>query len=205
MPVSAGGSREDGPGRAHIQPSLWMIVRAFGRIGLTSFGGGRVAYFWHEIVVRRRWLTETELLEGLAVSHVLPGPNIGNLSVYLGQRLRGGRGAVLALVAVVAPGAVMMLALTVLYFARGQTPAIAPVFRGVGAAAVGLAFGSAVGVGARTVRDPAAALLAVLTFAGVALAGLNPLAVIIPLALAGAVLRRPRERPPTAVPAGEEQ
>ena len=173
------------------RPSLWMLVRAFGAIGLTTFGGGRVAYFWHELVVRRRWLTEPELLEGLAVSHMLPGPNIGNLSVYLGQRLRGGRGALLAILGVVAPGAAMMLGLTVLYFARGQTPGFEPVFRGVGAAAGGLALGSALSVGTRTVRDPVAGLLTGLTFAGVALIGLQPLAVIVPLALAGAVLRRP--------------
>ena len=192
----AGGPVDEGQGRRRPPRaelvSLWLLVRAFGRIGLTSFGGGRITYFWHEIVVRRRWLTEADLLEGVAISQLLPGPNVANLSVYLGQRLRGGRGAALAALAVPGPGAVTMLALAVLYLERGQTPAAGPVFAGVGAAAAGLALSSTLAVGARAVRDPAAVLLAGLTFAGVALLELNPLAVILPLGLAGAWLRRPR-------------
>lgn len=175
-----------------VQPVAGVItwaalIRAFGSVGLTSFGGGRVAYFWHALVVRRRWLTDSELLEGVAISQLLPGPNIANLSVYLGGRLRGGRGALLAIAAVLAPGALMMLVLSILYLDRGQTPALAPVFRGVGAGAAGLALASTIAVGARSVRSPAAILLAATTFLCVALFHLNPLAVIIPLAVAGAL------------------
>src|SRR5690242_19542244 len=78
-----------------VHPSLWTLIRVFGGIGLTSFGGGRVAYFWHEVARRRRWVPEEELLEGIAITSLVPGPNFGNLSVFLGQRLRGAPGALL--------------------------------------------------------------------------------------------------------------
>jgi chromate transporter len=173
-------------------PSLWRLVRVFGGIGLTSFGGGRVAYFWHEVARRRAWVAEEDLLEGIAITSLVPGPNFGNLSVFLGQRLRGVWGAALGTLALLAPGVSLMLLLTVLYFSHGQVPAAAPVFRGVGAGAVGLALGSALSVGSRTVRDPAAVVLTALAFVGVALVGLNPLAVIVPLTLAGALWHRHR-------------
>jgi chromate transporter len=162
------------PSEVEPPPSLWRLVRVFGGIGLTSFGGGRVAYFWHEVARRRNWVAEEDLLQGIAITSLVPGPNFGNLSVFLGQRLRGVRGAVLGTLALLAPGVSLMLLLTVLYFSHGQVPAAAPVFRGVGAGAVGLALGSALSVGSRTVRDPSAVALTALAFGGVALRALAP-------------------------------
>lgn len=185
---------DDGPSPEPAHPSLWALVRVFGGIGLTSFGGGRVAYFWHEVARKRKWVTETEVLDGIGITALVPGPNFGNLAVFLGQRLRGGRGALLGTIAILGPGAAMMLALAVIYFRQGQVPGAAPVFRGVGAAAVGLALSTALGVGSRAVRDPLAVVLAGASFAGVAFLNLNPFLVIIPLSLAGTIwyLRHPR-------------
>src|SRR4051812_5017783 len=121
------------------RPGWGQLLRSFGTIGVTSMGGGRFTYFYHEFAQRRRWLTDAEMLDALALSQVLPGPNIGNLSILLGARLRGARGALLALVAVLAPGALAMLVLSALYFSHGHLPSLLPVFKGIGAAAAGLA------------------------------------------------------------------
>lgn len=120
------------------RPPLRDFFREFLLIGATSFGGGRAAYFQDALVKRRRWLTDDEFLEAVAVSQVLPGPNIGNLAAYLGQRLWGGRGAIVAVLCLTVPGALSILALGWLYF-NGMPASIAePVGKGVAAAAAGL-------------------------------------------------------------------
>ncbi len=121
------------------QPSLRSLLRSFALIGSVSFGGGRAAYFHDELVIRRKWISDEEFLEAVAVSQVLPGPNIGNLAAYLGQRLRGVTGAVIALLCLVVPGATAIVALAWLYFNGMPASVTEPVGTGVAASAAGLA------------------------------------------------------------------
>jgi chromate transporter len=126
------------------RPSLPELVRAFAWIGVISFGGGRAAYFQDELVARRRWLTNEEFLESIALSQMMPGPGIGNLAACLGQRLGGWRGALLAVACLTLPGGAMTLGVAWLYF-RGLPAALTgAVGMGVSAASVGLALGSVV-------------------------------------------------------------
>jgi len=145
------------------RPSLVRVVQAFLWIGCVSFGGGRTAYFQDELVVRRRWLTNEEFLEAVALAQLLPGPTVGNLAAYLGQRLAGARGAVLAMACLTVPGGLMILALGWLYF-QGMPPTItAPLGRGVSAASVGLAIAAVIRLRGGA-RDLGAYLIAGLVF-----------------------------------------
>jgi chromate transporter len=176
-----------------VRPRLWPLTRAFGVVGTTSMGGGRFAFFYHELARRRRWLNEEELLESLALSQLLPGPNIGNLSVLLGQRLRGRRGAALALLAMLLPGALLMLALSVLYFGHGTLPGLEPALRGVAAAAAGLALATALQVGWRSVRTLRGVLLAALSLVLIVGVKLPTLLLIVALGALGTLLFRPAD------------
>ncbi|MHB8575192.1 MAG: chromate transporter [Dehalococcoidia bacterium] len=179
------------PEPASSRPSLLSLTRAFGLIGLTSMGGGRFAFFYHEFVRRRQWLTDANLLESLAISQVLPGPNIGNLAVLLGGRLRRLPGAAIGALAVLAPGALMMLGLSAVYFGGGQIPAVGPVLHGVAAAAAGMAVATALQVGRLSVRSVISVLLVIVTVALVVL-GLPTLGIVLLLGAAGTLLNRPR-------------
>ena len=121
------------------RPTLPALFKAFIVIGMTTFGGGRAAYFQDALVTRRKWITDAEFLEAVAVSQVLPGPNIGNLAAYLGQRLRGWAGAAIALACLTVPGGLAILGLAWLYFNGMPASVTGPVGKGVAAAAVGLA------------------------------------------------------------------
>jgi chromate transporter len=79
--------------------SLYDIFRLFLDIGALSFGGGVTAWCYREAVDKRRWLSPTDFMSGLTLSQVLPGINMSNLAIYLGQRLRGPIGAVTAIFA----------------------------------------------------------------------------------------------------------
>src|SRR3989441_9796042 len=70
---------------------LRSLIRVFAWTGLTALGGGRSAYFYDAVVVRRAWVTTGEFVQDLTLSQLLPGPNFANLAVALGCRLGGWR------------------------------------------------------------------------------------------------------------------
>jgi chromate transporter len=168
-------------------PTLGMLLRAFGFIGLTSLGQGRVAYFYDELVRKRRWVSNEDFLEGASIGSLLPGPNVTNLSVYFGQRLGGAAGAVIATLAVTLPGAAAILALAYLYFHGLPASISGPIGRGVGAAAVGLVAATVWRTGRTALTNYRGAAVAALTFLLFGVLGLNVflvLGLVSPLSIA---------------------
>jgi chromate transporter len=155
-------------------------------------GGGRFTFFYQEFVRRRRWLSDTEILEVFGVSQVLPGPNIGNFSVLIGQRLRGLRGAALAILAMLAPGAVLMVLLSALYFGGGTIPALPSILRGVAAAAAGMTVATALQLGYSLARSVQGVLIATVATISIAVLHLPIILTILVLGLTGIALCRPR-------------
>ncbi|MDE2400621.1 MAG: chromate transporter [Burkholderiales bacterium] len=90
--------------------SVWAVFVAFTLLALQGFGGV-VAVAQHELCVRRRWLSATEFVELLSSAQVLPGANVCNLSVMVGDRFFGWRGACAALAGMIAAPMVLMLTL----------------------------------------------------------------------------------------------
>ncbi|MDB5407336.1 MAG: Chromate transporter [Rhodospirillales bacterium] len=114
------------------------IAVVFSRIGISSFGGGLVAWIRREAVERNRWVGDREFLSGLALSQVLPGANMTNLAVYLGLLLRGGLGAVTALVALLWLPSIFIIFLYEIYERLHGLGALHFVLDGVAAAAIAL-------------------------------------------------------------------
>ncbi len=169
--------------------SLSRLIKVFAWTGLTSLGGGRSAYFHGQVVERRPWLSNREFAQDFTLSQILPGPNFSNLGVLLGYRLAGGRGAAAAGVALLLPGALVVLALTILYFKVGLTPAVRPFLHGMSAAVVGLVAMTAVRLAVSVVRDRRRALAAAATFLAVGPLGVNTALVILLVGSAGVLLR----------------
>jgi chromate transporter len=90
------------------------------------------------LVEREQWLTRQQFVELLAVSQVLPGPNVVNLALMLGDRAFGWRGALAALAGMLLAPLGIVLVLTVLYDHYGQHAVVAGALRGMGAVAAGL-------------------------------------------------------------------
>ena len=119
------------------------IFRVFTRLALQGFGGV-LPIAQRELVERERWLTREQFLEMLAVSQVLPGPNVVNLSLMFGDRAFGWRGGLAALGGMLLAPLGVVLVLTVAYTHYAQHPVIAGVLRGMGAVAAGLIFSTGV-------------------------------------------------------------
>ena len=117
--------------------TLSKLLFAFNRLALQGFGGV-LPVAQRELVERRQWLTKDEFVEMLAISQVLPGPNVVNLALMFGDRAFGWRGAVCALGGMLLVPMAVVLALTSLYVRFDQVPMVTGALRGMGAVAAGL-------------------------------------------------------------------
>lgn len=136
------------------RPSLARIFRVFALIGVTSFGGGIVAYLRHALVEVEKWLDEEEFMAALEISQTLPGLNSTNMSVIVGRKLRGPLGAAVAVLGMVLPGAVIVMGLGLAYGRFHNDPVVALVLSGVAAAAVGLLLQVTLKIGWKQLVNP---------------------------------------------------
>ena len=166
----------------------------FAWTGILSIGGGRAAFFYEGLVVRRRWLRTEEFLQDYTLAQLLPGPNASNIAITLGQRLAGVAGAGWALVAVIAPGLVVLLALAAFYFGHGLAPATVSLMHGMSAAVVGLLLVTSVRLLRPSLVNARAVVIALGTFIAVGPLRLNTAVVLLIAATLSIWLHRPRPR-----------
>lgn len=164
------------------RPSLRALVAFFALVGTTAFGGGVTAHLLQGFL-RRGWMDEATYLEAVNWCQNLPGPNATNLSAYLGFQFHKVPGAVLATLALVLPGAVLILALSGALAQLPRQEVVTGALAAVAASAVGLLLGmmahlAPAGLGSRLRLAVGAAV-----FAGVAFGGV-PTPVAIALAVA---------------------
>lgn len=190
------GETEEEPVRKTEEPvPLSALAGVFFRIGMVSFGGGLGAWIHRETVVLRRWLKHDEFMAGLALGQILPGANVTNLAVYVGQRLRGGLGATVALGSLLAGPFVMILILARLSELLSGSLIFHAAMDGVAAAAVGLVMNIGVVGAQRFFPQIVPCLIMALTFVaiGVLRLPLFPVVIVItPLSVVLAYLRRRR-------------
>jgi len=175
--------------------SVAQVVRAFALTGILSVGGGRAAFFYEALVMRRRWMCVDEFLQDFTLAQLLPGATFSNLSITLGHRLAGVAGALGGLAAVIVPGGVILVVLASLYLARGLTPSVATLMHGMSAAVVGLVAVTTLRMARPTLVSARAIAIAAATFAAVGLLKLNTPAVIVVMAALGLWLNRPEPVP----------
>jgi chromate transporter len=126
----------------NAQPTYTLrnIVMYFFRLGTIGFGGpvALVGYMHRDLVEKRKWITEDEYKEGLALSQLAPGPLAAQLGIYLGFVHYGLLGATLSGLAFVIPSFVMVLLLGITYKLYEGLNWMQAIFYGVGAAVIGI-------------------------------------------------------------------
>jgi chromate transporter len=120
-----------------VPPSLIALFVAFAKMSLAGFGGVLV-WARRGIVDQHKWMTADEFNETFAMCHILPGPNIVNLSFVFGSRFRGMAGGIAAFAGLVGPPVVIVTVLAALYQRYGEIDALRRILAGVSCAAVGL-------------------------------------------------------------------
>jgi chromate transporter len=150
--------------------SATEIFNVFNRLALQGFGGV-LAVAQRELVERQRWMTPAQFLELLSLGQVLPGPNIVNMALMIGDRFLGWRGAVAALVGLMFAPLLIVLLLAALYRQTMDQPMVAGALRGMGAVAAGLVIATALKLLGTLRSNPmgwkTCALFTLLTFAAI--------------------------------------
>jgi chromate transporter len=128
----------DAPAPELRQPaSPAELMRVFNALSMQGFGGV-LPVAQRVLVEQQRWMTREQFVETLSVGQVLPGPNIVNMALMIGDRFFGLRGAMAALAGLLALPLVIVLLLAALYGQLASMPAVAGALRGMGAVSAGL-------------------------------------------------------------------
>jgi len=133
-------------------PSLAKVFWIFLVMGATSLGGGVVGYLRTGLVARQRWLDDVTFVELLSISQTLPGLNATNMSILVGDRLRGWHGALLAMLGMCLPGAALMTAAAFALGVGGEDAWSKAFLHGIAAGAVGLIVVVMVQLGSRVLK-----------------------------------------------------
>jgi len=154
------------------QPAFREFTATFARIGLLSFGGpaGQIALMHRELVEQRNWVDEGQFLRALNFCHLLPGPEAQQLATYIGWRLHGAKGGLVAGLLFVIPGAAVILALSILYGLAADLAWFDALFLGIKAAVLAIVVQALIRIGRRALDTrfkrllAGAALLALFVF-----------------------------------------
>ncbi|MBI1423864.1 MAG: chromate efflux transporter [Gammaproteobacteria bacterium] len=134
--------------------SLWFLFKTFLAIGSVAFGGfmALISVIENRIVKRHALLEHKEMLDGISLANLLPGPQAVNVVAFIGYRLRGPLGALVCAVAVLVPTFLMVWALSYLYFKYGEIAQVQKVFQGFIPAVSAIVLSVAWRMGKKTVK-----------------------------------------------------
>ncbi len=165
-------------------------LRFWVKLGFINFGGpaGQIAIMHRELVERRRWVSEGQFLRSLNFCMLLPGPEAQQLATYIGWRMHGALGGVVAGAFFVIPSIFVLLLLSYLAVAYSEVRAVTGLLYGVQPVVVAVVAEAVLRIGRRTLRHPALVLFAVASFVAIYFLSLPFPLVVAAAALAGVLL-----------------
>lgn len=169
--------------------SLISIFWAYFQIGLTAFGMAIIQKI-RAMVIDKRWLSEEEVNEGMGMVQLYPGPLMVDFSAYVGYKLRGVTGAILATTGFILPTFVLMSVLSAFYFSVGNLPWVHSLFLGLEALVVGVVLNVTLEMGRRNIQGRIQAIIMFMAFIALLFKVNSVLIVLVALAL-GAWLIHP--------------
>ena len=177
-------------------PSRGEVFRYFLGLGFVNIGGpaAQITMMYQAMVERRHWLSQARFVRIMSVCHVLPGPEALQLAIYVGYLTRGLLGGIVAGVTFIAPGAVVMIALSAAYVSFGSVPAVNDALYVLKPAVLGIICAGLLKIGRASLTDAPLVAIAIVAFAALRLAGLDFLVV---MAGAAALSVAARARPTT--------
>ena len=159
--------------QTHERIGLASLFWTFLKIGSTAFGGfmALISVVQNYVVERRKLLAHEDMLDGISLATILPGPVAFNVVAYVGYRLRGIPGAIVTTVAVTIPTFILVVALSYAYFTWGEMPSVSSFFQGVIPAVAAIIVAAVWNMGRKTVTGLAEALIATIACALLVLLG----------------------------------
>ncbi len=161
MDKAGGRERQTDTASSRPEVSLWFLFRTFLKIGSIAFGGftALISVVENIIVRKRKLLQADDMLDGISLAMLLPGPIAVNVVAFVGYRIRGGLGVLAAAVGVILPSFALLVGLSSFYLHYGRIPAVSNAFAGFVPAVTAIVFSTAWGMGKKAVKGPAEFLI----------------------------------------------
>ena len=171
---------------------LWELFASFARIGALTFGGGyaMIPLLEREIVDRHHWATEEELMDYYAVGQCTPGIIAVNVATFVGYKIAGNLGGVIATLGVVAPSLLIIMLIASVLQNFADVPAVKSAFAGIRVCVSVLIFNAVLKLWKKAVVDKAALALFLLVFLLSLFTKLSPVVFVVVCAAAGILLTR---------------
>jgi chromate transporter len=144
-------------------------LRFWMKLGFISFGGpaGQISIMHQELVEQRRWISEDRFLHALNYCMLLPGPEAQQLAAYIGWSLHGIRGGLAAGILFIVPGAIVVLALSMLYAGYQDLAPVQALFFGIKAAVLAIVIEAVLRIGKRALKNSVMYGVAALAFVAI--------------------------------------
>jgi chromate transporter len=181
-------------------PSLFELSRTFLLIGALAFGGqgGLLALLNRDLVERRQWITEADILEAFTYVQLLPGAVVVQVAAYLGYKLRSWPGAIAATFSFLLPSVVVMFLLAAAYKSVSAITGAPAALQGLTAAVVGLIAVAAWKQGQKTITDRLGISIAIIVCAVSVVCHVNPAVLVVAAGSIGVLREVIRGRAPAA-------
>ncbi|MGP4038416.1 chromate transporter [Gracilibacillus sp. D59] len=160
---------------------LSQIFLSFFKIGPVTFGGGyaMIPIMEKEVVEKRKWLDTKDISEILAIAQSVPGAIAINSATFIGFRLAGTLGAIIAMTAVLLPTFIIVLALSILFIWVQDNPYVESAFVGIRAAIVGIIAFAAYKIGLTAIYDKTTLMIMIISTALLYFLNVHPMIMII--------------------------
>jgi chromate transporter len=183
-------------------PNFSEAVRFWFRLGLISFGGtaAHIGIMHDDLVQRRRWIDNDDFFHALGLCMILPGPEAQQLAIYLGWKLHGIKGGVVAGTLFVLPSMLVLLALSIVYARFGSLPWIAALFSGLRPAVLALVLLALIRLAKRSLTKPVQWVVACGAFTAMSWLHASIPFVMAAAIVLGLILARCRREPAASTP-----
>ena len=170
---------------------LFGLFGAFAVVGVTTFGGGyaMLPALQREVVEKRRWATEEEVMDWYAIGQCTPGVIAVNTATFVGQKQAGVLGGIFATLGVVFPSLVIIMIIAAFIQNFAHLPAVQNAFAGIRVCVCVLILNAVVKLWKKSVVDWKAFLIFLLVFAGSVFLNISPVLYVLAAALAGIVIK----------------
>ena len=119
---------------------LWDMFITFLKIGAFTFGGGfaMIPIIQNEIVDKRKWISSEDFMDAISIAQAAPGPIATNVSIFIGYKLKGFKGALVCLIGTTLPSLVIIIVIAKYFYQFRGNPIIEKIFLGIRPAVVAL-------------------------------------------------------------------
>jgi chromate transporter len=186
-------SRERAKEGTEVKPvGFWEAFWFWVKLGFINFGGpaGQIAIMHRELVERKRWVSENQYLRTLNFCMLLPGPEAQQVATYIGWRLHGTVGGIVAGSLFVIPSIFVLLVLSYLAVAHSEVPAITGLLYGIQPVVIAIVVEAVLRIGKRTINHRVLVAFAVVAFVALYFLSVPFPLVVLVAALGGLLLSR---------------